>query len=259
MNVKCGIVTGLLATRIPTPDNTAPAGDRTARDDPRRRRAGRAPNSADQRRDAGARRQRVDRAGMGGTPPEASAPDRRSRTTQRQRPSRQWPRTRRTGTDRVAVDDLLPLIRKTFDIEFSPESQEWFEQVMVPWAASTGATHTTSENRISLTERTKHALYPLMNTEQKGLSSNECGVGVRRSAGLRESWPRSPGARPAGRSRDRRRRRWDRAGAGVAAGWPACHRATALRATHRPSRCSDSSYGLAARAPSGVSLEQVNG
>ena len=71
------------------------------------------------------------------------------------------------GHDGVAVDNILPLIRKTFDIEFNSESQKWFEQVMLPWAARTGATRTTNGNRVSLTERVRHALLPLENTEQK--------------------------------------------------------------------------------------------
>ncbi len=39
---------------------------------------------------------------------------------------------------------------------------------MLPWAARTGATHTTTkENRVRLTDRTKHALLPPAETEQK--------------------------------------------------------------------------------------------
>ena len=48
-----------------------PAGDRTTRNDRVRRSANRAPNPADERRGAGARRQRIDRAGLGGASPEA--------------------------------------------------------------------------------------------------------------------------------------------------------------------------------------------
>ena len=71
------------------------------------------------------------------------------------------------GHDGVAVDDIMPLIRKTFDIEFSSGSQTWFEQVMLPWAARTGATHTTDGSHVRLTEHARHALLPLAETEQR--------------------------------------------------------------------------------------------
>ena len=71
-------------------------------------------------------------------------------------------------TETLPRRETRPLIRKTFDIEFSTGSQKWFEQVMLPWAARTGATHTTTKgNRVRLTDRTKHALLPLAETEQK--------------------------------------------------------------------------------------------
>ena len=39
---------------------------------------------------------------------------------------------------------------------------------MLPWAARTGATHTTTKgNRVRLTDRTRHALLPLAETEQR--------------------------------------------------------------------------------------------
>ena len=77
-------------------------------------------------------------------------------------------------------------------------------------------------------------------------------VGVRRSAGLRESWPRSPGlgrqgVHVTGGGGD------GTGGSGVAAGRPACRHATALRATHRPSRCSDGSYGPCGPGSAGAS------
>ena len=66
-------------------------------------------------------------------------------------------RERRDGVD---VDDLLPLIKKRFDIEFTAASQEWFEHILIPWAQSTGAARADSRNRLLLTERAMRAMTP---------------------------------------------------------------------------------------------------
>ena len=71
INVKCGDRDGASGNEDSDTGQHAPAGDRPAHDEPLRRRADRSPNPADKRRDAGARRQRIDRAGLGGAPPEA--------------------------------------------------------------------------------------------------------------------------------------------------------------------------------------------
>ena len=166
MNLKCGTVTGLLATRIPTPDNallreigrlatTESDAVRTVL----QTRLTSAEVQAFEDNESIERAWEALRQKLGAGPKianyAASAAIAAIAAHQAD------------GHDGVAVDDIMPLIRKTFDIEFSSGSQTWFEQVMLPWAARTGATHTTDGSHVRLTERTRHALLPLAETEQR--------------------------------------------------------------------------------------------
>ena len=63
-----------------------------------------------------------------------------------------------TGHHDVSIGDLLPLIRKTFDIDFNGESGKWLENVLVPWSTDAGAMRVSADGRVQLTDRMMHWL-----------------------------------------------------------------------------------------------------
>ena len=166
MNIKCGTVTGLLATRIPTPDNALLQEiGRLAPSHPDAVRAALESRLTSAEMRALDDNEAIERAWeallqkLGAGPMIANYAAAAAIAAIASH--------HRAGHDSVTVDDLLPLIRKTFDVEFDAESHQWFERVLLPWATNTGSAHTNDGRRISLTERAKHALLPLKRTNEE--------------------------------------------------------------------------------------------